>query len=241
MSNINNTNDYVTVSETSSKKYNAALTEFNSIFLVGREFSSTVAVREATKAYGAKHNIALTTYSSLSTHIRMIYKHYVVLEASVNQKTPVPGCKRERVKDTQKSGCPCFIYALEKKDGKVLVHSCETNHNHPIVEDHRAYALYRKLSSEAMILVTKHLEDNNNDIENIKQHFGKSKNGKEMFSFTTTLQDLDFYVRYTVGNSEENKISMVFFVHKYCKIGLKLLPNRRLLFFIIDDKYIVTP
>ncbi|OAD71617.1 hypothetical protein PHYBLDRAFT_70051 [Phycomyces blakesleeanus NRRL 1555(-)] len=84
-----------------------------------------------------------------------------------------------------------------------------------------------------MALVTRHLENNNDvstifnslkicgytnvvchDIENIKQHFGKDYEGKEIFGFITTLQDLDFYIRYTVDNTDDKRINMVFFVYK---------------------------
>ncbi|OAD69440.1 hypothetical protein PHYBLDRAFT_66339 [Phycomyces blakesleeanus NRRL 1555(-)] len=74
INNINNANKIVIVSKL-SKKYDTALTEFNSIFLVRREFSSVVAVREAARAYGAKHNIALTTAYSSSSRIKLICKH----------------------------------------------------------------------------------------------------------------------------------------------------------------------
>ncbi|OAD67866.1 hypothetical protein PHYBLDRAFT_150947 [Phycomyces blakesleeanus NRRL 1555(-)] len=180
MSNFNNTNYFAIASEASSKKYDAALTEFNSIFLAGREFFSTVAIREAVKAYGAKHNIIFTTYSSSSTRIRMISKPYgeyrntekaekVVSEASVNQEIPLPGWERQR------------------KDGKIVAHSCKIKYNHAIVEDRRAYFIHQKLLPEVMTLVTKHLEDND---------------------------DILTSSSYTVGNSEGNNISMVFFFHE---------------------------
>ncbi|OAD71618.1 hypothetical protein PHYBLDRAFT_70050 [Phycomyces blakesleeanus NRRL 1555(-)] len=105
MSNINNTNstnDFVIVSETSSKKYDTALTEFNSIFLIGRQFSSTVAVCEAVKAYGATHNIAFSTMFSSETRIKMICKHAdkyrdtykavkIALKTSASKESPLPG------------------------------------------------------------------------------------------------------------------------------------------------------
>ncbi|OAD65670.1 hypothetical protein PHYBLDRAFT_153149 [Phycomyces blakesleeanus NRRL 1555(-)] len=209
INNINNTNDFVIVSET-LKKYDAVLTEFNSIFLVGREFSSVVAVREAAKAYGVKHNIALTTEYASSSRIKLICKH-----SGKYRDTRKAEKERKRKKDMQKHGCPCFMYANTKKGGKLTVCSHEAEHNHPIEEDRRAYAIHHKLSPEAMALVVKHLENNNNvstifnslkingytnivchDIANIKQHFGKSEKGKEMFDFITTLQDIDFHVLY---------------------------------------------
>ncbi|OAD76751.1 hypothetical protein PHYBLDRAFT_142260 [Phycomyces blakesleeanus NRRL 1555(-)] len=104
--------------------------------------------------------------------------------------------------------------ANSKKGRKLTACSHEAEHNHPIKEDHRAYAMHHKLSPEAMALVVKHLENNDDvftifnslkingytnivrhDIANIKQHFGKLEKGKEMFDFITTLQDLDFHVR----------------------------------------------
>ncbi|OAD70062.1 hypothetical protein PHYBLDRAFT_148629 [Phycomyces blakesleeanus NRRL 1555(-)] len=162
------TNNYVIVSETYSKKYNAALTKFNSIFLIGREFSSTVAFCEATKAYGTKHNIAFTTYSSSSTF-------------SVNQKTPISEWERQQ------------------------------------------------LEPEAIILVVQHLEENDDvstifnnlkrseytsficqDIKNIKQQFRKPEEGREIFSFITALQELDFYVRYSIGDNKTNSHQMTY-------------------------------
>ncbi|OAD68774.1 hypothetical protein PHYBLDRAFT_63318 [Phycomyces blakesleeanus NRRL 1555(-)] len=244
INNTNNTNDLVIVSETSSKKYNTALTEFNSIFLVGRQFSSTVAVREAVKTYGATHNIAFSTMFSSETCIKIICKHAgkyrdthkaakIALETSTSKESPLPGWERKHVKDTQKHGCQCFVYASKKKDGRVAVHLCEAQHNHPIEEDRKAYAMHQKLLPEDMALVTRHLENNDDvsiifnslkiygytnvvcqDIENIKQHFGKDYEGKEMFGFIITLQDLDFYIHYTVDNTDDKRINMVFFVHK---------------------------
>ncbi|OAD76752.1 hypothetical protein PHYBLDRAFT_142261 [Phycomyces blakesleeanus NRRL 1555(-)] len=53
INNINNTNDFVIISKM-WKKYDVALTEFNSIFL---------------------HNIALTTEYASSSRIKLICKH----------------------------------------------------------------------------------------------------------------------------------------------------------------------
>ncbi|OAD69740.1 hypothetical protein PHYBLDRAFT_200797 [Phycomyces blakesleeanus NRRL 1555(-)] len=250
MSNIDNTdstdntNDLVIFSKAFPTKYDYALTEFNSIFLIGREFSSTEAVREAAKAYGTKHNIALTTTFSSTSRIKMSCKHAgeyrdtrkakkAALNVSVGEDSPLPGWKRQREKDTQKRGCPCFVYASRKKTGIITVNSREAQHNHGIEDDRRAYAMYRKLSPEAMSLVTKHLEDQDDvstifedlkdngfkniirqDIENIKQDFRKSDVGKEMSGFITILQELNFHVRHSVSSSEHNKDNMVFFAHK---------------------------
>ncbi|OAD72694.1 hypothetical protein PHYBLDRAFT_73099 [Phycomyces blakesleeanus NRRL 1555(-)] len=156
INNINNTNDFVIVSET-SKKYNAALTEFNLIFL----------------AYGVKHNIALTTEYASSSHIKLICKHSgeyrdtrkaekVASKTSVMGET-LSGWERKCEKDMQKHGCPCFMYANTKKGRKLTVCSLEAEYNYPIEEDRRAYAMHRKLSPEEMTLVVKHLK-NNDDV-----------------------------------------------------------------------------
>ncbi|OAD67113.1 hypothetical protein PHYBLDRAFT_151717 [Phycomyces blakesleeanus NRRL 1555(-)] len=199
MNNINSTNDFVIVSET-LKKYNAVLTEFNSIFL------------------GIKHNIALTTEYASSSRIKLICKYSgkyrdirkaekVASKTSVTSET-LPGWERKHEKDKQKHGCPCFMYANTTKKGKLTVRSRETQHNHAIEEDRRAYAMHHKLLPKAMTLVVQHLKNNDN------QHSGKSDKGRKMFDFITTLQDLDFYVRYSVGNMEDNQINMIFFVHQ---------------------------
>ncbi|OAD73102.1 hypothetical protein PHYBLDRAFT_71570 [Phycomyces blakesleeanus NRRL 1555(-)] len=125
------------------------------------------------------------------------------------------------------------MYANTKKGRKLTLHSREAEHNHPIEEDCRAYAMQCKLLPEAMALVVKHLENNDDvstifnclkinrytnivrhDIANIKQHFGKSEKEKEMFDFITTLQDLDFHVKYSFGNTEDNQVNIIFFVHQ---------------------------
>ncbi|OAD70342.1 hypothetical protein PHYBLDRAFT_60246 [Phycomyces blakesleeanus NRRL 1555(-)] len=158
------------------------------------EFSSVVAVREAAKAYDVNHNIALTTAYSSSSRIKLICKH---------------------------SG------------GNLAVYSCEAQHNLAAEENSRAYAMHCKLSPEVMDIVSKYPEENDDvvtvfnilkrseytniifqDIANIKKHFGKSGEGREIFEFITTLQDLDFHERYIVDNTEDNKVNKVFFVHK---------------------------
>ncbi|OAD75551.1 hypothetical protein PHYBLDRAFT_64464 [Phycomyces blakesleeanus NRRL 1555(-)] len=76
----------------------------------------------------------------------------VASKTSVMGET-LPGWERKREKDTQKHGCPCFMYANTKKSGNLTVCSHEADHNHLIEEDRRAYAMHCKLLPEAMALV----------------------------------------------------------------------------------------
>ncbi|OAD69392.1 hypothetical protein PHYBLDRAFT_66645 [Phycomyces blakesleeanus NRRL 1555(-)] len=186
------------------------------------QFSSTAAVYEASEAYGATHNIVFITRSSSSTRIKMLCKHggeyrdsytaaTIASDAAVNKDNPLPGWERKRVKYIKKHGCQCFVYFSKKKDGKVAMHSCKARHNHTIEEDQVHYnvsALFNYLKKCEYTNVIRQ------GIENINQHFRKSYKAKEMFGFITTLNDLDFYVRYTVDNTDDKRINMVLFIHK---------------------------
>ncbi|OAD79340.1 hypothetical protein PHYBLDRAFT_58389 [Phycomyces blakesleeanus NRRL 1555(-)] len=217
INNINNTNDFVIISEI-SKKYDTVLTDFNSIIVVVEVFKKF------------SHIKLICKHSSEYRDIRKAEE--ITYKISVTSET-LPERERKYEKNIQKHDCPCFMYANTTKKGKLTVRSRETQHNHVIKENCRAYAMHRKLLLKTMALVVKHLENNDNistifhslkingftnivqhDIANIKQYFRKSDEGREIFEFLTTLQDLDFYVRYSVSNTEDNQINMIFFVHQ---------------------------
>ncbi|KAL0092469.1 hypothetical protein J3Q64DRAFT_1217161 [Phycomyces blakesleeanus] len=225
-------NDLVILSDNSSRLSDEAVAEFNTLFIVGKEFPSTVAVREAAKAYGIKHNIAFTTHSATANRIKMICKHAgeyrdtrkaekEAVQASGKEDTPLPGKERVRRKKSRKCGCQCFVYAAVDRHGRLAVRSREAEHNHTIEEDRKAYAMHRKLTPEALSLVNKHLENNDNaptifrilqengftniilrDIENIKQNFAKKDTIKELSTLISALHNLDFFVRLTVPEIE---------------------------------------
>lgn len=185
--------DTTEVIETSS----LILSEFYERFSPGKTFQTLEELRRSTFEYGRKHNVALTTSKSDKTKVYLICKHGGHYRKNVNQKRPDAKLIKTRIRKSQKNGCCCLIYARCYKGSFWTIRKSIGEHNHPISEDPRAYAMYRSLEAEQLSMVHQLLEKNigissivksltangvNNivakDIENIQQDLKRKEAAK---------------------------------------------------------------
>ncbi|GAA5811797.1 hypothetical protein MFLAVUS_005242 [Mucor flavus] len=173
------------------------LSEFYERFSAGKTFQTLEELRRSTFEYGRKHNVALTTSKSDKTKVYLICKHGGHYRKNVNQKRPDTKLIKTRIRKSQKNGCCCLIYARCYKGSFWTIRKSIGEHNHPISEDPRAYAMYRSLEAEQLSMVHQLLEKNigissivksltangvNNivakDIENIQQDLKRKEAAK---------------------------------------------------------------
>ncbi|KAG2236027.1 hypothetical protein BDF21DRAFT_441609 [Thamnidium elegans] len=173
------------------------LSEFYESFSTGKTFQTLEELRRTAFEYGRKHNVALTTSKSDKTKIYLICKHGGHYRKNVNKKRPDTKLIKTRIRKSQKKGCCCLIYARCCKGNFWTIRKSIGEHNHPISEDPRAYAMYRSLEAEQLSMVHKLLKENtgissivksltangvNNivakDIENIQQDLKRKEAAK---------------------------------------------------------------
>ncbi|KAG1046489.1 hypothetical protein G6F43_011028 [Rhizopus delemar] len=171
---------YPSVQSTPSVDHSAMITEFYERFATGRMFPSLADLRTAAYEYGKKYNVALTTSKSDKTKVYLICKHggqyrqndkrdrknsaTGVASTSTGGPTTITTSLtdkqfRPRVRRSQKTGCECMIYARCSKDSFWMIRKSIAEHNHPIAEDPRAYAMYRSLSPENLLVVHRLLRE----------------------------------------------------------------------------------
>ena len=143
----------------------AMITEFYERFATGNMFPSLADLRTAAYEYGKKYNVALTTSKSDKTKVYLICKHgghYRQNEKRDKKKTEAAVPDKEvkpRVRRSQKTGCECMIYARCSRDSFWMIRKSVAEHNHPIAEDPRTYAMYRSLSPENLLIVHRLLRE----------------------------------------------------------------------------------
>lgn len=143
----------------------AMITEFYERFATGNMFPSLADLRTAAYEYGKKYNVALTTSKSDKTKVYLICKHgghYRQNEKRDKKKTEIAVPDKEvkpRVRRSQKTGCECMIYARCSRDSFWMIRKSVAEHNHPIAEDPRTYAMYRSLSPENLLIVHRLLRE----------------------------------------------------------------------------------
>ncbi|RCH95759.1 hypothetical protein CU098_001258, partial [Rhizopus stolonifer] len=130
---------------------NPILTEFYERFTVGRMFDTLEDLRNEAYEYGRKHNVALTTSKSDKTKIYLICKHGGQYRR--NNKRPPPGTVKPRIRRSQKTGCACMIYARYCRGSFWVIRKSVGEHNHPIADDPSAYAMYRSLTPEQLLMI----------------------------------------------------------------------------------------
>ncbi|KAI9361842.1 hypothetical protein BD770DRAFT_408324 [Pilaira anomala] len=172
------------------------ITEFYENFSVGKTYQTLEELRSTAFEYGRKHNVALTTSKSDKTKIYLICKHGGHYRKNLNKKNR-PDTIKTRIRKSQKNGCRCLIYARCCKGTHWTIRKSIGEHNHPISEDPRTYAMYRSLKAEHLSMVHKLLKENmgisnivksliangvNNivakDIENIQQDMKRKEAAK---------------------------------------------------------------
>ncbi|KAI8083347.1 uncharacterized protein B0P05DRAFT_536980 [Gilbertella persicaria] len=136
---------------------NPILTEFYERFTVGRMFDTLEDLRNEAYEYGRKHNVALTTSKSDKTKIYLICKHGGQYRR--NNKRPPPGTVKPRIRRSQKTGCACMIYARYCRGSFWVIRKSVGEHNHPIADDPSAYAMYRSLTPEQLLMVHRLLRE----------------------------------------------------------------------------------
>lgn len=133
------------------------LTEFYEKFEAGKVYQSLEELRSTSYEYGRKHNVALTTSKSDKTKVYLICKHGGHYRKNVNRKEDKPA--KTRVRKSQKNGCSCLIYARWcKKNNFWKIRKSIAEHNHPIAEDPRTYAMYRSLEPDQLSFVHRKLK-----------------------------------------------------------------------------------
>lgn len=135
------------------------ITEFYENFSVGKTYQTLEELRSTAFEYGRKHNVALTTSKSDKTKIYLICKHGGHYRKNLNKKNR-PETIKTRIRKSQKNGCRCLIYARCCKGTHWTIRKSIGEHNHPISEDPRTYAMYRSLKAEHLSMVHKLLKEN---------------------------------------------------------------------------------
>ncbi|CAO3620114.1 unnamed protein product [Mucor fragilis] len=135
------------------------ITEFYERFAVGRMFQSLEELRTEAFEYGRKHNVALTTSKSDKTKVYLICKHGGFYRKNNKKASDLNQNIKPRLRRSQKTGCACMIYARCCRGSFWVIRKCIGEHNHPIAEDPRAYAMYRSLSPEHLLVVHRLLRE----------------------------------------------------------------------------------
>ncbi|GAN06072.1 hypothetical protein MAM1_0110c05549 [Mucor ambiguus] len=133
--------------------------EFYERFAVGRMFQSLEELRTEAFEYGRKHNVALTTSKSDKTKVYLICKHGGFYRKNNKKASDLNQNIKPRLRRSQKTGCACMIYARCCRGSFWVIRKCIGEHNHPIAEDPRAYAMYRSLSPEHLLVVHRLLRE----------------------------------------------------------------------------------
>ncbi|KAL9552716.1 hypothetical protein MBANPS3_003628 [Mucor bainieri] len=135
------------------------IVEFYERFAVGRMFQSLEELRTEAFEYGRKHNVALTTSKSDKTKVYLICKHGGFYRKNNKKASDLNQNIKPRLRRSQKTGCACMIYARCCRGSFWVIRKCIGEHNHPIAEDPRAYAMYRSLSPEHLLVVHRLLRE----------------------------------------------------------------------------------
>ncbi|KAI8969706.1 hypothetical protein BDB01DRAFT_855566 [Pilobolus umbonatus] len=136
---------------------NALITEFYERFSSGTMFETLQALRSAVYDYGRKYNVALTTSKSDKAKVYLICKHGGHYRKTSKRKSDKE--VKPRMRRSQKTGCECMIYARCCRNSFWIIRKSVGEHNHPIAEDPRTYAMYRSLSPENLLMVHKLLRE----------------------------------------------------------------------------------
>ncbi|KAL7324962.1 hypothetical protein PS15p_210075 [Mucor circinelloides] len=135
------------------------ITEFYERFAIGRMFQSLEELRTEAFDYGRKYNVALTTSKSDKTKVYLICKHGGFYRKNNKKASDLNQNIKPRLRRSQKTGCACMIYARCCRGSFWVIRKCIGEHNHPIADDPRAYAMYRSLSPEHLLLVHRLLRE----------------------------------------------------------------------------------
>jgi hypothetical protein len=153
MDTTTNTNEHK-----SNENGSTLLTEFYERFAQGKMFQTLEELRTAAYDYGRRHNVALTTSKSDKTKVYLICKHGGQYRKN-NKRPPSDKPIKPRIRRSQKTGCACMIYARCCRGSFWIVRKSIGEHNHPIADDPRTYAMYRSLSPEHLLAVHKLLRE----------------------------------------------------------------------------------
>lgn len=134
------------------------LSEFYERFAQGKMFQTLQELRAAAYDYGRRHNVALTTSKSDKTKVYLICKHGGQYRKN-NKRPQSDKPVKPRIRRSQKTGCACMIYARCCRGSFWIIRKSVAEHNHPIADDPRTYAMYRSLSPEHLLVVHKLLRE----------------------------------------------------------------------------------
>ncbi|KAG2203221.1 hypothetical protein INT46_002503 [Mucor plumbeus] len=154
----NKNNSGMKITDTTLDPSSPIITEFYEKFAMGRMFQTLEELRAEAFEYGRKHNVALTTSKSDKTKVYLICKHGGHYRKN-NKRPSEDKTIRPRIRRSQKTGCACMIYARCCRGSFWIIRKSIGEHNHPIAEDPRTYAMYRSLSPEHLLLVHRLLRE----------------------------------------------------------------------------------
>ncbi|CEG79692.1 hypothetical protein RMATCC62417_14127 [Rhizopus microsporus] len=202
--------------------------EFRDVFSTGKVFGTLFDAREAAKDFGVKYNFPLVAHKSNQKFIHLMCKHGKEYE---NNHKRVSGDEKivVRQKDTQRIGCPCYIYASKNKFQQFEIRRSHVLHSHRMATDCRTYAVFCHLGAVKLntvrnlfenmkcnassILKNLKAQGTNNlvarDLHNIRQQHFKSKNLSLVKFSVNNLKTKDYIVK--VRANSNNVVDMVFF------------------------------
>lgn len=131
-------------------------TNFDDYFSIGKEYINLTFARSDALKFGKINNIAFvtTTSSNARMSLHLSCKHGNTLRVKTADKGEPE--KKKYHKDTQRSGCPCYIkYGKNPSTGKLMIKERNGLHNHPIPKNSSTYAMYRKQNHKVSEMIMK--------------------------------------------------------------------------------------
>lgn len=144
--------------------------EFNELFKIGKCFESVTTLKATIKSFGGKYNVVFSVEDSHPKRGQFLFicKHgglkrdtlstigdsekedievidLTVENGATNQENGETAVKKRYRKNTQKHECPAYI-----RLSSLTVKAAHPGHDHPIPQDFKTYAIYRKQSPEIM-------------------------------------------------------------------------------------------
>jgi hypothetical protein len=125
---------------------------FEERFCVGKEFNSIDHLRDEAFSFGKLHNVNITTLTSSlkEGRITLHCKHGSVYRSAKKTTDVLVGTDKSRATSTSRSQCPMVIVARRNKSDLIVIRKSVSAHDHPLAQDVRTYAAFRKMEPHQM-------------------------------------------------------------------------------------------